>query len=528
MTILRSPYPDVTIPDVSLSEFVMGKVATRGDRPTLIDGTSGAVTTAAELAELVSAGAAALGALGAGVGDVVALMTPNHPSFVVAFHAALAAGAAVTPLNPLLTEDEIARQLADARAGLFLVDEGSIDKARGAAALAGVAHVVSLGGEWPGAAAADGGRGHLALDPARALAALPYSSGTTGQPKGVMLTHRNLVANLAQFAPMWPYTEDDVVCAALPFFHIYGMTVIMNLSLLCGPTIVTLPRFSPVTYLETIERYRLTRLHLAPPMVLQLVNCEEADRFDTSSVRWAVSGAAPLDVELAERFEQRFGVRVVQGYGMTEASPGTHLIPEHEPDLPVGSVGRLMPMTEARVVPVGSPDTTGEPARIDQADGGALEGEVWIRGPQVMAGYLGNPKATAETLTEDGWLRTGDVARVRDGVFFIVDRVKELIKYKGYQVAPAELEALLLTHPDVADAAVIGVYDEAGGEAPKAFIVAARPIDPDVLLEWVAGRVAPYKRIRSLEFIEAIPKSPSGKILRRVLAARERSASSAR
>jgi acyl-CoA synthetase (AMP-forming)/AMP-acid ligase II len=523
MTVLRSPYPDVTIPDVSLSEYVMTRVAARGDHPTLIDGTSGAVTTATGLVAQVRTAAAALADLGVGVGDVVALMTPNHPGFVSAFYGAVGAGAAVTPLNPVLTEEEIARQLIDSRAVVFLVDAASADKARGAATLAGVAHVVVLGPEWPGANAPDDDRGWVPLDPSRALAALPYSSGTTGRAKGVMLTHRNLVANLAQFAPMWPYAEDDVVCAVLPFFHIYGMTVIMNLSLFCGPTIVTLPRFSPIIYLETIERYRLTRLHLAPPMILQLVNCAEADRFDTSSVRWAVSGAAPLDVELAGRFEERFGVRVVQGYGMTEASPGTHLIPEREPDLPVGSVGRLMPMTEARLVPVGAADTTGEPALVERAEDGALEGEVWIRGPQVMAGYLGNPEATAETLTEDGWLRTGDVARVLDGVFFIVDRVKELIKYKGYQVAPAELEAVLLTHPDVVDGAVIGVPDEAGGEAPKAFVVVARAIDPDALMAWVAARVAPYKRIRSVEFIDAIPKSPSGKILRRVLVDKERS-----
>jgi len=519
MTILRSPYPDVAIPDVSLSEFVMDKVAARGDHPTLIDGVSGAVTTAAELAARVHAGVAGLGELGVGPGDVVALMTPNHPSFVVAFHATIAAGAAVTPLNPVLTEEEIGRQLADCRAKVVLVDHASVEKARSAARHTGVAHVHVIDTDWPGPGATEE-RDWVALDPATAVAVLPYSSGTTGAPKGVLLTHRNLVANLAQFAPMWPYAEDDVVCAVLPFFHIYGMTVIMNMSLACGSTIVTLPRFSPVTYLEAVERYRVTRLHLAPPMVLQLVNLEEADRFDTSSIRWAVSGAAPLDVELARRFEARFGVRVVQGYGMTEASPGTHLIPEQEPDLPVGSVGRLMPMTEARLVPVGGPQTSGEPDRVERAADGVLEGEIWVRGPQVMAGYLDNPDATADALTGDGWLRTGDVAQVRDGVFFIVDRVKELIKYKGYQVAPAELEALLLTHPDVVDAAVIGVFDEAGGEAPKAFVVCVRPIDPDALMEWIAGRVAPYKRVRSVEFIDAIPKSPSGKILRRVLTAR--------
>ena len=321
-----------------------------------------------------------------------------------------------------------------------------------------------------------------------------------------MLTHRNLVANLAQLAPMWPYGPDDVVCAALPMFHIYGMNVIMNLALASGSTIVTLPRFDVEGYLDAVERHRVTRLHLAPPMILQLVSSPEVDRFDHSSVRWVVSGAAPLDAELAARFEKRFGVPVAQGYGMTEASPGTHLIPERDQaDAPSGSIGWLMPNTEGRLV---SPDT---------GQDSDTEGEVWVRGPQVMAGYLNNPTATAETLTADGWLKTGDVARITDGAFFIVDRVKELIKYKGYQVAPAELEGLLLTHPGVLDAAVVPMPHDAGGEAPKAFVVATVELDTDELMSWVAERVAPYKRIRAIEFIDEIPKSPSGKILRRVL-----------
>jgi acyl-CoA synthetase (AMP-forming)/AMP-acid ligase II len=321
-----------------------------------------------------------------------------------------------------------------------------------------------------------------------------------------MLTHRNLVANLAQLAPMWPSQPDDVVCAVLPMFHIYGMNVIMNLALVGGSTIVTLPRFDVEGYLATIERHRVTRLHLAPPMVLQLASGPHVDRFDHSSVRWAVSGAAPLDADLAARFEKSFGVPLAQGYGMTEASPGTHLIPERDQDVaPPGSVGWLMPNTEGRLV---SPQTGEDSER---------EGEVWVRGPQIMAGYLNNPTATAETLTADGWLKTGDIARVDDGVYFIVDRVKELIKYKGYQVAPAELEAVLLTHPDVSDAAVVPMPHETGGEAPLAFVVATRNLDADALMSWVAERVAPYKRIRAIEFVEAIPKSPSGKILRRVL-----------
>jgi acyl-CoA synthetase (AMP-forming)/AMP-acid ligase II len=221
-----------------------------------------------------------------------------------------------------------------------------------------------------------------------------------------------------------------------------------------------------------------------------------------------VCGAAPINVPVAERAEKRLGCPIRQGYGMTEASPGTHLTPYHLlSGIPLGSVGSLAPCTEARIVdPVDGVDV--EPGRT---------GELWVRGPQVMAGYLGNPQATAETVV-DGWLRTGDLARVdSDGIFWIVDRLKELIKYKGYQVAPAELESLLLTHPDVADVAVVGVPHGGGGEAPKAFVVARRAVDGEELMAWVADRVAPYKKVREVEFVEAIPKSASGKVLRRLL-----------
>ena len=410
----------------------------------------------------------------------------------------------MTPLNPMLTAREALDQVRDAGARVMVVDDASVEKGHEVADAVGATTVV-LDDAWPG-------RGGGALphrpedfDPATELAVLPYSSGTTGRAKGVMLSHRNVVACLAEMHPMWPYAEDDVVCAVLPMCHIYGMNVVMNLALASGSTIVTLPRFDIESYLGAIERYGVTRLHLAPPTVLLLATSDAVDRYDLSSVRWAVSGAAPLDAELADRFEKRIGVPIVQGYGMTEASPGTHLIPERDQHrAPPGSVGWLQPNTEARLV---SPES-GEDAE---------EGEVWVRGPQVMLGYLNDPEATAATLTADGWLRTGDIGRAVDGVFFIVDRLKELIKYKGYQVAPAELEALLLTHPSVADAAVVPMPHAEGGEAPRAFVVTDGPVDADELMAWVAERVAPYKRIRAVEFIERIPKSPSGKILRRVL-----------
>ena len=300
-----------------------------------------------------------------------------------------------------------------------------------------------------------------------------------------------------------------MLAATLPFFHIYGFTVILNAGLRAGATIVTLPRYSLPAYLQMVQDHRVTRAFLAPPMVLGLATAREVDEYDLSSLRYAISGAAPLVVDVTERAQKRLGCLIRQGYGMTEASPGTNLVPDAEfATIPAGSVGKLVPSTEARPV---DPET-GEDAAPGEP------GELWVRGPQVMAGYLDNPEETAETIVEGGWLRTGDIVRVDDaGVFWVVDRLKELIKYKGYQVAPAELETLLLTHPDVLDVAVVGVPHTEGGEAPKAFVVPARRIDPEELLGWVAERVAPYKKVREIELIDEIPKSPTGKILRRLL-----------
>jgi acyl-CoA synthetase (AMP-forming)/AMP-acid ligase II len=258
-----------------------------------------------------------------------------------------------------------------------------------------------------------------------------------------------------------------------------------------------------------IQDHRVTRAFLAPPMVLGLGSAEEAGRYDLSSLRFAICGAAPLSADAAEHAERRLGCLIRQGYGMTEASPGTHFVPDAEfPVTPADSVGRLMPSTQGRLID----PATGRDCRPGEP------GELWVRGPQVMAGYLNNPAATAETLVDGGWLRTGDIVRADgSGNFWVVDRLKELIKYKGYQVAPAELESVLLTHPDVRDAAVVGIPHAEGGEAPKAFVVPAAPVDPDELMKWVAERVAPYKKVRAVEFVAEIPRSATGKVLRRAL-----------
>ncbi|PXY30738.1 AMP-binding protein [Prauserella flavalba] len=511
--IYRSPLPDVEIPGGTLTELVLGTAARHGGKPALVDGVTGETLTYAELAEGASAGAGGLAALGVGPGDVVGLLSHNQPRYALAVHAALGAGAAVTPMNPVLTAGEIGKQLRASRAKVLVTAEAVADKAADVAREHGIEHVYVLGEHDRARPFAELlAAGHPAprpdLDPATAVAVLPFSSGTTGAAKGVRLTHRNLVANLVQTRAGWRVGPDDVQAAVLPFFHIYGFTIILHSGLLGGATVLTLPRFEPGAYLAALAEHHVTRAYFAPPMVLALANAPDVERYDLSALRYAFCGAAPLDVEVTERAERRLGCRIRQGYGMTEASPGTHQVYDDAfATTPAGSVGRLSPNTEARLVHPGT-DTDVAPGE---------DGELLVRGPQVMLGYLDNPGATASTIT-GGWLHTGDIARVDDhGVFWIVDRLKELIKYKGYQVAPAELEAVLLSHPGVLDAAVIGVPHAEGGEAPKAFVVPRPGVEAGDVLAWVAERVAPYKKVRALEFVDSIPKSPTGKILRRVL-----------
>jgi acyl-CoA synthetase (AMP-forming)/AMP-acid ligase II len=484
--IYRSDFPDVTIPVVSVTEHVLGGARARGDHPALIDGPGGEVTTYAELADAVDRVAAGLQEQGIGKGDVVALIGPNSTDWAIAYHGILRAGGVVSPVNPLLTEEEVDKQVTDSKAKLTLKPED----------------VAGLGQE-------SATPSEVEIDPATDLAILPYSSGTTGAMKGVMLTHRNLVANIEQTWTSLPLEQGDTLIGVLPFFHIYGQTVVLNLGLAKGATIVTMPRFDLEQFLEIVEKHRATWLHIVPPVVLALAKAPQVEGADFSSVKMVISGAAPLDADLAQAAEERIGTPIRQGYGMTELSPVSHKSPLAKIDeTPPGSVGPVLPNTEMRLV---DPDT-GE----DAAEG--AEGEIWVRGPQVMVGYLGNEEATAETITGDGWLRTGDIGRVdENGYVFIVDRLKELIKYKAYQVPPAELEAVLVSHPKIQDAGVIGVPHEEGGEAPKACIVADDDTDPDEVMAYVAERVAPYKRVRAVEVVDEIPKSASGKILRRLL-----------
>jgi len=479
----------------------------------LVDGPSGREITGAQFKRAVEGLAAGLSERGIGRGDVVALYLPNLPEYAVAFHGVCAAGATNTTANPLYTARELEHQLSDSGARILITVAPFLEAAREAAAGADADEVFVVG-EAEGATPftelirdpADAPS--PVIDPAEDLAVLPYSSGTTGLPKGVMLTHRNLVANLIQTQAALPTSPDDVLIAVLPFFHIYGQTVIMNLGLRSGARIVTMPRFDLDQFLGLIERHRVTKAYVVPPIALALAKHPAVDGRDLSSLDLIMSGAAPLGAALADQVAERVGCPVMQGYGLTETSPVTHLVPPGESEGRGGKIGMPLPDTEARIVDPESGEDAGR-------------GELWIRGPQVMRGYLNNPEATAETIDDDGWLHTGDVAEVDDaGQFEIVDRLKELIKYKGFQVPPAELEAVLLGHEKVSDAAVIGVPDEEAGELPKAFVVASDEVGDEEIMEYVAEQVSPQKRIRLIERVEEIPKSPSGKILRRVLAER--------
>jgi acyl-CoA synthetase (AMP-forming)/AMP-acid ligase II len=514
--IFKSPQADLAIPNIALTPFVLGRAQELGPKVAIVEAITGRSFTYGEIHAGVRRFAAGLHARGFRKGDVVAIMTPNLPEYPIAFHGVATAGGVNTTLNPTYTSAEIGHQLNDSGARLLITIPPLLDKAREAAAKSKVEEIVVFGeaqGALPFASLlVDEKAPEVAIDPAEDLVALPYSSGTTGFSKGVMLTHRNLVANLVQAGAGIEITEREKVMAFLPFFHIYGMTVIMNATLYHGATLVSMQRFDLEPCLQAIQEHKVTRFFLVPPIVVLLAKSPIVDKYDLSSVKSMFSGAAPLDANLSAAASQRIGCRLHQGYGLTETSPVTHCVPDREVEVVPGSIGPAVPNTECKIVDV----ATGR--ELDRNE----DGEIWIRGPQVMKGYLNNQDATRASIDAEGFFHTGDIGHVDDhDRFFIVDRLKELIKYKGYQVAPAELEAVLLSHPKIADAAVIGVRDEEGEEVPKAFVVLKEPIGPIEIMDFVAARVAPHKKVRRVEIVEQIPKSPTGKILRRLLRDKE-------
>jgi acyl-CoA synthetase (AMP-forming)/AMP-acid ligase II len=518
---VASKADSLVIPSVTLPDFVLGQAGRRGDKRALVDATTGPTLTYRELAIDVRRVGAGLAAHGVQPGDVVALCAPNSIEFVVAWYAASTVGATLTTLNPAFRGEEITQLLREARA-CWLVTSVELfeEKVRFCAVAAGVRQTFVLGAADRSPMGAipfdslypeiDADVSAVRVGPAD-IAFLPWSSGTSGLPKSVVLTHRNLVASLCQTRPVHQVGEDDVVIAALPLFHAFGFQVTLNLALLQGATVVILPRFELDAFLRTVQDHAVTRAEIVPPIVLALATSDRVDEFDLSSLRVVTAGAAPLDGDLARTFAARIGCRLKQGYGMTELGGSSHIAPDHGLDKPE-SIGPALPGVECRVIDnvTGAEVGPGEP------------GELLIRCAAVMDGYLGNPAATAAMIDADGWLHTGDVVTVdRDGWFRVTGRIKELIKYKGFQIAPAELEGVLLTHPAVGDAAVVRSPDEIASEVPKAFIVLRGSVSADELVGWIGERVAPYKRIRRVEFVDQIPKSPSGKILRRLLVEQE-------
>ncbi|MBU4465239.1 MAG: AMP-binding protein, partial [Actinobacteria bacterium] len=481
--VFTSPYPDVDIPNLSVYDYLFASLDAEDlGRVALIDPATGAETTYGALRAQIDAFSGALAARGVDTDTVLGMLCPNVPAFATVFHGILRAGATVTTLNSLYTPAEIEKQLRDAGATWLLTVSPLLPQAIAAADAIGIPadHLIVL----------DGAEGHpnlrellteqrsapeVSFDPATHVAVLPYSSGTTGIPKGVMLSHRNLVANVQQCRTNIDLRASDRVLAVLPFFHIYGMTVLLNLALRQRASLVTMAKFDLVEYLTNIQTYGCTYLYIAPPIAVALAKHPIVDQFDISTVHTIFSGAAPLDGETGTAAARRMNARMLQGYGMSELSPVSHAMPFERDDIPVSSVGVMLPNEICKLV-----DTaTGEEITEIGADGKTLPGEIWVKGPNVMLGYLNKPEATAETLDADGFLHTGDVGVYHEsGYFSIVDRAKELIKYKGYQIAPAELEALLLSHPKIMDAAVIGIDDDEGQEIPKAFVVTA----PDVAL----------------------------------------------
>lgn len=518
--IFRAPYSDVAIPEVPLTPFVLHRTGELTDKPALIEGPTGRIITYKELAESIQKVAASLALRGFKKGDVFGIFSPNVPEYAIIFHAVALLGGINTPINPLYTAREVALQLNDAGAKYLVTVPQFLATAHEAVLASGVKEVFVFG-EADGATPFDsllhltGPLPEVRVDPREDLVVLPYSSGTTGLPKGVMLTHHNLVANICQMEGLNYLWGDDILICVLPLFHIYGLVVVLNMGLRMGATIVTMPRFDFEQFLKTVQDYGVTLAHLVPPIVLNLSKSPLVDQFDLSTLKTIFCGAAPLGKDLTQACVTRLNCDIRQGYGMTETSPVTHSSPNDRAAIRFGSIGVLAPNTECEIV--------------DLETGAALgpnkEGEICVRGPQIMKGYLNRPDATAETIDHEGWLHTGDIGFAdEDGHFYVVDRAKELIKYKGLQVAPAELEGVLLTHPAVADAAVVPRPDDEAGEVPKAFVVLKGEATGEDIMKFVAARVAPHKKIRSIEFTDKIPKSPSGKILRRLLVCKERTA----
>ena len=519
-----APYKSYPLQDV-----LARAVRRHGTRTAVVDGVRN--FTYRQIGEYSDRFASALARLGVTKGDRVAILAPNCVEFVIAFYGIVKAGAVVTTVNSGYREREIAHQLNDSEASVLIVHESLKSMSDNALTeVAGVSREVVIRSNssdensfWGLLESASPSPPRISIEPKNDLAALPYSSGTTGLSKGVMLTHYNLVSNLSQFLDRTgeeaSIRRDDVILTHLPLFHIYGLNVLMNGAIGAGATQVMMGRFDMDEFLSLIADHRVSMLFTVPPVGLGLTQYPGVADHDLSALRVGFFGAAPLSADMQARIQDVMGIPIIQGYGMTETSPVTNADFMEPHLIRHGSIGPALPDTEEKVVDV---ETGATEVATNEA------GELIVRGPQVMKGYFNNDQATAETFTPDGWLHTGDIVRMdEDGYVWVLDRKKELIKYKGFQVPPAELEGVLLEHEAIVDAAVIGKEDLESGEIPKAFVVRRQGVEltAEEVMSFVAAKVATFKHVREVEFIDAVPKNPSGKILRRTLVERERAAS---
>lgn len=510
--------------------------------------------TFSELDKFSSSFANFLQDIGIKKGDRVAIYLPNLPQFAIAFLGILKAGAIVVPHNPLYVERELEHQLNDSGAKAIITldkigDVNFYERVKAVKDKTKLEHVIvtNLGDFLPSIKSFLGrllGKvpkkekypdaydlmdilrkyppeyKKVEINPEEDLALFQYTGGTTGVPKGAMLTHYNIVANAIQIKTWANVTEEDIMMGVLPFFHIYGLTVAFVSSMLIGNTVIVVPRFETKHVLSLVQKYKVTLFPGVPTMYVAMVNYPEITKYDLSSIQACISGAAPLPVVVRKKFMELTGGILVEGYGLSEASPVTHVNPMDDPKkIRDGSIGLPIPNTDARIIDI----ETGEPLPPGEI------GELAIRGPQVMKGYWNKPEETAQTLV-DGWLRTGDIAKMdEDGYFYIVDRKKDMINAAGYKVWPREVEEVLYRHPAVKEAAVIGVPDPYRGETVKAYIVpkeeykyvfedeAKKEELIEDLEKFCREHLAAYKVPRLYEFREELPKTLVGKILRRVL-----------
>jgi long-chain acyl-CoA synthetase len=521
--------PRVDFPDVPYDHLLRMAEGRNPDHPAIIY--HDLILTYREVVSMVNCIANGLYNLALRKGDRICIFTTNRPEYTVTFIAAASLGIVVSPMNPSYKEREIGYQLENSEAGAILIQRELLPLLQIVLAqnsLPNLKHIIVTGDKVPEGMPeaipfAKLLRGSSPRRPPHVdisgddLLALPYSSGTTGLPKGTMLSHRNLVTNNLQFTTALRADLTDVALLLLPFYHIYGVMLTGGF-LAAGATQVMMERFDLLQSLELCEKHGVTFYFAVPPIVLALANAP-VDLEKLKTVKYIVSGAAPLPLDparkLIEKLQGKSNAQLVQGYGLTESSPLTHSQPGDPALVRLDSVGLPVHNTEQKIVDI----ETGERELPVGEDG-----EIIIRGPQVMLGYWKAPEETARAL-RNGWLYTGDIGHVdADGYTYIVDRKKEMIKYKGFGIAPAELESLLMEHPAVMDSAVIGIPDDEAGELPKGFVV-LRPghsATEEELIAFVNGRLAGYKKLHYVEFIDAIPKVPSGKILRRELKEREK------